>query len=116
MVGWHDTYDDAAPGDIYSINTSLYYRRYFNSDKAKRWVFYLDAYMGAAWVYEVSGKYNVDYATGNRESVIDESPGDVLFVAGLQPGLRVRMCSNLHLFFGPSIATDCIGLHFGIGF
>jgi hypothetical protein len=28
----------------------------------------------------------------------------------------VRCYKNLHLFLGPTIATDCIGAHLGIGF
>ena len=28
----------------------------------------------------------------------------------------VRFYKNLHLFLGPTIATDCLGLHLGIGF
>ena len=29
MLGYHDSYHDDAPGDVYSIVTALYYRRFF---------------------------------------------------------------------------------------
>ena len=41
--------------------------------------------------------------------------GDAELILGLQPGFRVRCYKNFHIFLGPSIATDCIGVHLGIG-
>lgn len=117
MLGQHSTYLDHVPGDIYSIITSLYYRNYYHLGKRKICAFYLDAYAGAAWVYKVIGNsYEINYETGQKEPSIKTKPGDAVFIAGLQPGFRVRCYHNLHLFFGPSIATDCIGVHIGIGF
>ena len=115
MLGYHDTYYDAAPGNVYSINTSLWYRHYFHMGSNRRWAFYVDAYAGAGWVYKVDDN-SLDLVTGERRSMIDESPGDVMPRLGLQPGISIRCYNTLHIFAGPSIATDCIGLHIGIGF
>ena len=75
-----------------------------------------DLYAGAAWIYKVEGKYHMNMQTGEKWEVLDENPGDMWYVAGWQPGIRVRCYKNLHLFLGPTIATDCLGLHLGIGF
>ena len=48
--------------------------------------------------------------------MIDQKAGDVVPVLGLQPGLMIRLYRNMHISLGPSIATDCVGVHFGIGF
>ena len=40
-------------------------------------------------------------------SALEENAGNAL---------SVRCYKNLHLFLGPTIATDCFGLHLGIGF
>ena len=111
MLGYHGSYHDYAPGDVYSITTALYYRRYFHLGKRKKCAFYIDAYAGAGWVYKVD-----EWFADGAEKQIDEEPGDALFVAGIQPGFRVCLYKNLHIFLGPSIATDCIGVHLGIGF
>ena len=117
MVGMHNTYIDHAPGDIYAINTSAFYRRYFHLDQRKICAFYIDAYAGIGWVYKVTGnRYEVINKEGDKMILIDEEPGDAIPILGLQPGFRVRCYKNLHFFFGPSIATDCIGAHIGIGF
>ena len=115
MLGYHDTYYDAAPGNVYSINTSLWYRHYFHMGSNRRWAFYVDAYAGVGWVYKVDDN-SLDLVTGERMSMIDESPGDVMPRLGLQPGISIRCYNTLRIFAGPSIATDCVGLHIGIGF
>ena len=53
--------------------------------------------------------------TGKSE-LIEESAGDVILIGGWQPGVRVRCYKNLHLFLGPTIASDCFGFHVGVGF
>ena len=116
MLGYHDSYHDDAPGDVYSIVTALYYRRYFPFGQHGRFAFYVDAYVGAEYVYKVTGKYGVDLETGKVAALFDYSPGDVFPIWGVHPGFRVRLYKNLNIFFGPSVGTDCIGIHFGIGF
>jgi hypothetical protein len=116
MLGHHESYRDDIPCDIHLINTALYCRRYFHLGKQKRFAFYIDAYAGAGWVYKVNGnRYETNHETGKEEPLIETKPGDVFFIAGLQPGFRVRCYRNLHIFIGPSIGTDCIGAHIGIG-
>ena len=111
MLGYHDSYHDDAPGDVYSIVTALYYRRYFPFGKHGGFAFYVDAYAGAGWVYKVD-----EVVPDGGESMIDQKAGDVEPVLGLQPGLRIRLYRNVHISLGPSIATDCVGVHFGVGF
>ena len=111
VLGYHDSYYDDAPGDVYSIVTALYYRRYFPFGKHGRFAFYVDAYAGAGWVYKVD-----EVVPDGGECMIDQKAGDVDSVLGLQPGLRIRLYRNMHISLGPSIATDCVGAHFGIGF
>lgn len=116
FVGQGETYVDYAPGDIYSIRAGLNFRKYKHLGKRKRFAFYSDLYVGAAWIYKVEGKYHMNMQTGEQWEVLDENPGDMWYVAGWQPGIRVRCYNNLHIFLGPTIATDCFGLHLGIGF
>ena len=111
MLGYHDSYHDYAPGDVYSITTALYYRRYFHLGKRRACAFYVDLYAGAGWVYEVD-----EWFPERESNRIDEKKGDVIPFVGIHPGFRVRLYKNLNIFFGPSVGTDCIGIHIGIGF
>lgn len=116
MLGHHLCYLDHVPADIDAIVTTLFYRRYFHLGKRKICAFYIDAYAGVSWIYKVTGnRYEVD-ETGETKPIVDSEPGDVVPILGLQPGFRVRCYKNLHIFLGPSIATDLIGAHIGIGF
>ena len=104
FAGLENVYDDATPADIHSARLGITFRRYWHLGERKIISFYSDLYAGAGYIYKVT----------NAETYEDK--GDVLFVGGWQPGIRVRCYKNLHLFMGPTIATDCIGLHLGIGF
>ncbi len=114
MLSQGDVYIDHAPGDIYYIGTGLNFRRYWHLGKRKTFAFYSDLYAGAAWIYKIDGKYH--YPGGRQEEVIEDNAGDVIFICGWQPGVRVRFYKNIHLFLGPALATDCLGLHLGVGF
>lgn len=116
FVGQGDTYLDYAPGDLYSIRTGISFRRYWHLGKRKIFALYSDLYAGAGWIYKINGKYRVNTENGEQREIIDENVGDMLFAGGWQPGIRIRCYRNLHLFLGPTIATDCLGLHLGIGF
>lgn len=111
MLGYHDSYHDYAPGNVYSITTALYYRRYFHLGKRQVCAFYVDAYVGAGWVYKVD-----EWFPEGEHNQIDNVKGDVIPLIGVHPGFRVRLYRNLHIFLGPTIGTDCLGLHLGIGF
>ena len=102
MLGHGDTYIDAAPADLYSINAALMFRRYWHLGAQKRFAIYGDFYAGCGWIYKINGEYNED------------NVGDPRLILGIQPG--VRCYKNLHVFLGSTIATDCIGIHVGIGF
>jgi len=116
MLSQGNTYIDAAPGNILSVSAGLYMRRYFHLGSKDIVAFYSDLSVGAGYVYEVRGKYWTNYETGEKYERIDDSQGDILFVAAWQPGVRFRFWRNLHLFLGPTISTNTIGLHLGIGF
>lgn len=77
---------------------------------------YSDLALGASWVYKVDGKYWYDDRTGEIiQEMISANPGDVHFMATWEPGIRLRFYKNIHLFLGPTISTDCLGLHIGLG-
>ena len=111
-----ETYADYAPGDIYSIGTGICFRRYWHLGKRKTFAIYSDLYAGAGWIYKISGKYHLNTQTGWQREVIKENVGDMIFIGGWQPGIRVRCYKNLHLFIGPTLAAECLGAHLGIGF
>ena len=115
FVGPYVLYYDAAPVDIHTITTGLNFRRYWHLGKRKVVAFYSDLYAGAAFVTEVTGKTHEITDTGEVWELVDEKPGDARFIAGWQPGVRIRFHKNLHVFLGPTIATNCFGLHIGIG-
>lgn len=104
FAGLEDVWDDATPANIYSARLGVTFRRYWHLGERKIFSFYSDLYAGAAYIYKVT----------SHETYEDK--GDILFVGGWQPGVRVRCYRNLHIFLGPTLATDCLGLHLGIGF
>lgn len=104
FAGLEDVWDDATPANIYSARLGVTFRRYWHLGERKIFSFYSDLYAGAGYIYKVT----------SHETYEDK--GDILFVGGWQPGVRVRCYKNLHIFLGPTLATDCIGLHLGIGF
>ncbi len=116
MVEHHSNYLSYAPGDIYSMSTELFMRRYFHMGQKKRFALYSDFSLGVGWIYKVSGKYRNNPETGEREVIIEENPGDVYFAFGWQAGFRLRIYKNLHIFLGPTFSSCCFGGHIGIGF
>ena len=104
FAGLEDVWDDATPANIYSARLGVTFRRYWHLGERKIFSFYSDLYAGAGYIYKVT----------SHETYEDK--GDILFVGGWQPGVRIRCYKNLHIFLGPTLATDCIGLHLGIGF
>ena len=116
LVGRGELYLDAYPAEVYSIDTGVYMRRYFHLGQRDIFAFYSDAAIGASWVYKVDGKYRVDYQTGEQIEVVGYNPGDRWFFAAWEPGVRIRIWRNFHLFLGPTVATRCVGFHLGAGF
>jgi len=115
LVGRGELYLDAYPASVYSISTGAFMRRYFHVGKRDILAFYNDAAIGARWVYRVDGKYRIDAETGERTELVGYNPGDVWFFAAWEPGIRIRCWRSLHVFLGPTVATDCIGFHIGLG-
>ena len=116
MVWKGSTWIDAAPARVYSISTGLYMRRYFHLGKKDIVALYSDFAIGAGYVYKMNGGYMTNAETGETVKTTDYSEGDVLFSATWQPGIRFRFWKNLHLFLGPTISTNTVGLHLGMGF
>lgn len=116
MVWQGKTYIDAAPADIYSVSAGLYMRRYFHIGKKGIVALYSDFAVGAGYIYKVDGKYWVNTETGEKTERVYETPGDVEFAATWQPGIRFRFWRNVHLFLGPTISTNTVGFHLGVGF
>ena len=116
MVWKGSTWIDAAPARVYSISTGMYMRRYFHLGKKDIVALYSDFAIGAGYVYKMNGGYMTNGETGETVKTTDYSEGDVLFSATWQPGIRFRFWKNLHLFLGPTISTNTVGLHLGMGF
>ena len=116
MVWKGSTWIDAAPARVYSISTGLYMRRYFHLGKKDIVALYSDFAIGAGYVYKMNGGYMTNTETGETVKTTDYSKGDVLFAATWQPGARFRFWRNLQLFLGPTISTNTVGLHLGMGF
>ena len=117
LMAWQGrTYIDAAPGDVYSVSAGLFMRRYFHVGKKDIITFYSDLAVGAGYVYKVDGKYWTNTETGEKVERIDDNPGDIVFAATWQPGVRFRFWKSMHLFLGPTLSTNTLGLHLGIGF
>lgn len=116
MVWQGKTWIDAAPASVYSISTGLYMRRYFHFGQKDIVALYCDFAIGAGYVYKMNGGYMTNTETGETVKTTDYSKGDVLFAATLQPGIRFRFWKNLHLFLGPTVSTNTVGLHLGVGF
>ena len=114
MLRRSDIYLDYAPGDLYTIDAGIMFRRYIHLGKRKIFALYSDLYAGCGWIYKISGKYH--YPAGVENEVIDDNVGDAIFFIGWHPGIRVRCYKNLHIFVGPALGTDCLGLHLGLGF
>ena len=116
MVWQGRTYIDAPPANVYSLSAGLYMRRYFHFAQKDIVALYIDFAVGAGYVYKMDGGYMVNHETGETVKTTDYDKGDVLFAATLQPGVRFRFWKNLHLFLGPTISTNTVGLHLGLGF
>ena len=113
-LGQGDQWIDHVPASVYSIRTGISFRRYWHLGARKTFAFYSDLSAGIGWVYKIDGGY---HETPDGEIYrISEEVGDMLFEVLWQPGIRVRFYKNIHMFFGPTLATDCIGIHFGVGF
>ncbi len=116
MVWQGKTWIDAAPASVYSISTGLYMGRYFHFGQKDIVALYCDFAVGAGYVYKMDGGYMTNAETGESVKTTDYNKGDVLFAATLQPGVRFRFWKNLHLFLGPTVSTNTVGLHLGVGF
>ena len=102
-----------APASEFSVRTGVSFRRYWHLGARKIFALYSDLSVGIGWVYKINGGYH-EIPDGEIHR-ISEDVGDMLFEVLWQPGLRVRFYKNIHVFLGPLLATDCIGVHWGFG-
>ena len=116
MLGQGTVFIDAAPGHVYHLETAAYMRRYVHLGKRDIFALYSDVFMGAAWVYKVTGDAVMTIPeTGEERVLINQRPGDVHLLVGWEPGIRVRIYKNFHIFLGPTISNACLGAHLGFG-
>ena len=100
-IGKGDTYIDSAPANIHAVQTAAYTRRYVRLGSRDIVALYGEFLAGCGWIYRVDGNY--------------QSGSDVVLYAGINTGIRLRIFRNVHLFLGPTLTTNTIGLHAGIG-
>ena len=104
-VGQFAHHVDALPGDYYTYTFGVYTRRNIYLGPRRAFSLYSDLSAGAETTYKATGD-NIDrYAT----------VGEVMPYVSWEPGFKLRVFRNLHVFMGPTIATSCIGIHAGIG-
>ena len=111
MLDHCDTYIDAVPGDVFSVRVGVAFRRYVHLGNRQIFSLYSDIYTGAGYVYKLDSWFS--------DSVEDllYRKGEVIFLAGWNPGVRIRFYKNIHIFFGPTFSTEPIfGFHVGVGF
>lgn len=115
FVGQGDKWIDHLPASVYSIRTGISFRRYWHFGERKTFALYSDLGVGIGWIYKINGEY-WETSNGIMIDKVAEDVGDTIFVGYWQPGIRVRFYKNIHIFFGPLLSSDSIGLHWGIGF
>ena len=116
MLGQGTVFIDAAPGHVYHLETAAYMRRYVHLGKRDVFALYSDVYIGAGGVYKVTGDaVRTIPGTCEERVLINQKPGDVHFLIGWEPGIRLRIYRNVHVFLGPTISNACLGAHLGLG-
>ena len=94
----------------YLSKVMAHYRRYFPRGKKGTLAFYSDLNLGVAIVTKVKlGPF------ADKEEY-HAKPGDWGPMLEWQPGIRLRLFANAHIFLGPSITFGHTGLHIGVGF
>lgn len=116
LAGNGNVYIDAAPGNIKYIKAGAFARGYAHLGKNDIFALYADFTAGGACVYKVNGKYLYGVEGQEPLEMIDDNPGDLAPLMAFEPGIRVRLFKNIHVFLGPTISTLGMGVHAGIGF
>ncbi|MBQ7254498.1 MAG: hypothetical protein IJS30_07485 [Bacteroidales bacterium] len=98
----------------YTLGAGIYMRRYIHLSRRDVVAFYTDASAGVACVFKTTGGI-VDPETGIVRGS-SKQPGDLMIISSCEPGIRIRLLDNFHLFIGPTFATKCYGFHIGVGF
>lgn len=116
LAGTGGVYIDAVPGSIKYIKAGAFARGYAHLGKKDIFSLYADFTAGGACVYKVNGKYLYGVEGQEPQEMIHDNPGDLAPLLALEPGIRVRLFKNIHIFLGPTVSTLGMGVHAGIGF
>lgn len=114
MAGQWTCYLPKKDASVYTYGGGIFMRRYIHLSRRDVIALYSDVTAGVACVFKTTGGI-VDPETGIVRGS-SKQPGDLIIISSLEPGIRVRLAGNLHLFVGPTFATRCYGFHMGIGF
>lgn len=98
----------------YTYGAGIFMRRYIHLSRRDVVALYTDASAGVACVFKTTGGI-VDPETGVVRGSSMQT-GDLMFISSCEPGIRIRLLDNFHLFVGPTFATKCYGFHIGVGF
>lgn len=110
MPGIHNTWHDTDMTGVSSFSANAYIRRYIHFGPKQRISLFVDGLVGTEIAYKIEYAFDSDRGTGPY------AKGDTWLNAAIQPGIRLRINKNFHVFAGPSFGTRYFGLHAGIGF
>lgn len=110
MGGHHSTWYDADARMLYSLSANAYARCYFHLGPQQRVSLFVDGYAGPAFFYKEVRQREIALPGDHP------GKGDMWFNAAIEPGIRLRIYKNIHIFTGPLFGTRYIGLHAGVGF
>lgn len=108
MLGWENWYVDSIPDNLYSLQLSAYTRRYFHVSQKDIIAFYCDVYSGGSWTY--------NYETNYTSNDVFKGKAPIRFICGLEPGILIKPGKSFHIFLGPTLSNETVGLHAGLGF
>lgn len=111
MPGFHETHHDADMVNEHSFSANVYVRRYFHLGPQQRVSFFVDGLIGADINQKVEHVFDKDFTEVGRYA-----KGATYFNAAIEPGVRLRIYKNIHIFTGPLFGTRYFGLHLGAGF
>lgn len=114
MAGQWTCYTPKNDAYVHTWGGGIFMRRYIHLSRRDVVALYSDASAGVACVFKTTGGIP-DPETGIVRGS-SRQPGDLIIISSLEPGIRVRLAANLHLFVGPTFATRCYGFHMGLGF
>ncbi|MBQ6604278.1 MAG: hypothetical protein IIX17_01595 [Tidjanibacter sp.] len=92
----------------YFITLSANYRKYLHFGPREIISLYSDFHAGLGIIYKTDKAIDPE--------IEPAKPGSMGPILGVQPGIRLRLVENIHLFAGVSLSNLHVGLHLGVGF